>query len=351
LLLAAPPEAVRPLVERIRVDLRAGKKKALELAAGLHELLIKDPTWRADLEALAAGKDHEGRMLGLAMLLEIGADAGIESAWQGLAHKTWEMRSLCYRYLTRCRDVGSIPKLIARHGREEGRLAAELEQALFVHTGTRCLDRKEWEAWWHKHQSGFVLPHADSVKAGAGSGGGRTVAYHDIPIVSDKIYFLVDRSGSMNEKMGSGTDKKLTRFDAAKEQLLRVLEALPGTTSVNLVAYETNIHPMWEAMAPVSEEKRAELLKAVKIMPLGQGTNIFDALEFAFADPKVDTIYLLTDGQPSAGRLRTGSEIREEVQRWNRTRQIVIHCVSLGLDSDLLKNLARDSGGAYKFVK
>lgn len=349
LLAAAPPAAVRPLVERIRADLRTGKKRALDLAVGLHSLLAKDPTWKDDLAALAAGSDLEHRMLGLSMLLELGADAGIATAQQSLAHKAWELRSLSYRYLTRCRDVGSIPLLIARWGKEEGRLAAELEQALFVHTATRCFTRKEWESWWLKNQTGFVLPHPDTVKSGGSSSGGRTVAYHDIPIVSSRIAFLVDRSGSMAEKIG--TDRKFTRLDAAKEQLVKVVEALPATHHVNLIPYETNVSPLWNELRKLSEDNRQDLLRTVRGLPLGGGTNIFDALEKAFEDPKVDTIYLLTDGQPSAGRVRTTEGILEEVRRWNRTRQIVIHCIGLGIDSDLLKRLAAESGGSYKHVR
>jgi hypothetical protein len=351
LLSSAPPEVVKPLVERLRADLRAGKKKALDQAAGLHELLAKDPSWRADLAAMAAGNDIDSRMLGLAMLLELGSDAGIVPAQQYLGHKSWELRSLAIRYLTRCRDVGSIPHLIARYGREEGRLASELDQALLVHCGTRCISRKEWETWWAKNKTGFVLPPEQLVsRAAAGlASSGSTIAYHDIPVVSTRLCFLVDRSGSMAEKIG--TDKKTTRLDAAKDQLVRVVEKLPETHLVNLIAYESGVQPLWDGLQKLDPDNRDKLLATAKALPLGAGTNIFDALEQAFADPKVDTIYLLTDGQPSAGRVRAPDEIVEEVRRWNRTRQIVIHCIGLGIDSDLLRQLAKETGGSYKYVR
>ncbi len=350
LLQAAPAEFVKPLVDRVRTDLRAGKKKALDQAAGLHELLAKDPTWRLDLATMTQSSDVETRMLGLALLLEIGADDGILVAQECLDHKAWELRSLAIRYLTRCRDVNSIPLLIARYGREEGRLASELDQALFAHTGTRHWKRRAWEQWWEKAQTGFTLPHPDTVKHQVASGGGKTVSYHDIPVVSQRICFLVDRSGSMKEPMG-GTDKKRTRLDAAKEQLVRVIEALPATTWVNLIAYETGVQPFWDEVRKLDDEARKDLLKMAKLIPLGAGTNIFDALEAAFHDPKVDTVYLMTDGQPSVGRLTDADEIVEEVVRWNRTRQVVVHCIGLGLDSGLLKRLAAATGGSYKFVR
>ena len=349
LLAQAPAEVVRPLVDRIRGDLRAGKKKALDLAVGLHELLARDPTWRDDLAALAAGNEVENRLLGLSMLLELGADAGVTTSQKSLAHASWELRSLAIRYLAKCRDVTSIPLLIGRFGKEEGRLAVELDQALFVHTATRCFSKKEWEGWWQKNQTGFVLPHPDTVKGGGTTTGGRTIAYHDIPVVSSRIAFLVDRSGSMHEPVG--TDKKFTRLDAAKEQLVKVVTALPATHHVNLIAYETDVVPLWPEIRALDDDNRDKLLRTAKALPLGRGTNIFDALEKAFEDPKVDTIYLLTDGQPSAGRVRTTEGILEEVKRWNRTRQIVVHCIGIGIDSDLLKRLAAETGGVYKYVR
>lgn len=349
LLLEAPAEALRPLLDRIRADIRAGKKKALDLAVGLHELLAKDPSWRTDLAALAASNDVEHRLLGLSMLNELGSDAGIVTAQQSLGHKAWEVRSLALRYLAKCRDVASIPLLIARYGKEDGRLGAELDQALFMHTGKRCISRREWETWWEKNKTGFVLPRAETVAAAKSSASGNTVAYHDIAVTSNRVAFLIDRSGSMSARIG--TDKKLTRLDVAKEQFVKVVEALPATHHVNLIAYETKVMPLWTELRTLDDDNRALLVKTARVLPLGQGTNIFDALELAFADPKVDTIFLLTDGEPSVGKVVAPEAILEEVRRWNRTRQIVIHCIGLGIDSELLKRLAADTGGQYRCVK
>jgi predicted protein tyrosine phosphatase len=80
-------------------------------------------------------------------------------------------------------------------------------------------------------------------------------------------------------------------------------------------------------------------------------TNIFDALEKAFTDQDVDTIYLLTDGEPSAGRIKDVESILDEIRRWNRTRQIVIHCIAIGIDSNLCKRLAAENGGSYRYVR
>ena len=67
----------------------------------------------------------------------------------------------------------------------------------------------------------------------------------------------------------------------------------------------------------------------------------------AFEDMKVDTIYLLSDGYPSAGPITDIHQLADEVRLWNARRRIVIHAISIGSDSELLKRLAEESGGTY----
>jgi hypothetical protein len=349
LLSKAPAESLQPLVAKVRKQLRRNRKKVLDLTAGLHELLAKDPTWVQDLAELAAAGDLESRLLGLVMLLEMGSPAAISSAQKYTRTRAWELRSVAYRYLAEHRDVTSIPMLIARYGAEEGRLAHELDAALFVHTGKRCWSRSAWSMWWRKHKEGFALPHPDSVKGGGSTSGGQTVSYYDIPLVSSRIAFVVDHSGSMGAKVG--TDRKRTRLDVAKEQLTKVVTALPKTHKVNLIWFESKVTAVWKEVKSLTKGNRRGLLEDIEAVKQTGGTNLFDGVEFAFDDPEIDTIYLLTDGQPSGGRFVDAAEIVEEVRLMNRTRQIVIHCISIGQRSALLQDLAALTGGTYKEVR
>lgn len=349
LLSEAPASALQPLVAKMRKQLKRNRKKVLDTAAGLHELLAKDPTWVQDLAALAAAGDFESRVLGLSLLLEMNSPAAITSAQKCLRNRAWELRSLAFRYLTKNRDVTSIPLLIGRYGAEEGRLKHELETALFVHTGKRYWTRSDWNKWWRKHQEGFALPHPDTVKGGGTTSGGQTVSYYDIPLVSARIAFVVDHSGSMGAKVG--TDRKRTRLDVAKEQLTKVVTALPKTHKVNLVLFESSITSVWKEVKKLSSGNRRELIEDIEAVKHTGGTNLYDGLEFAFDDPEVDTIYLLTDGQPSGGRFTDAADIVEQVRLMNRSRQIVIHCISIGQRSTLLQDLAALTGGTYKEVR
>ncbi len=350
LLKDAPARAFAALTERIRADLRRGGKKSLDLAVSLHDLLAKDPGWAVELLALANSRDDELRTIGLSLLLQIGSDVAIPAAQKCLSHRSWPLRSLAYRYLTKCRDTSSIPLLIARFEREEeGRLASELADALFVHTGTRCWRRSEWDAWWEAHKVGFALPHADTVRSGDGTGGGSTVSYHGIPVTSRRAAFLIDFSGSMAERIG--TDKKRKRIDEAKEQLAAVVQGISSDHRMNLIWFSNEVHEEWDRLQRATEENKKKLLDDVAKLGLGPGTNVFDAIELAFRDPDVDTIYLLTDGEPTAGRFVDTPGILEEVRRMNRGRQIVLHAIGIGTDSELLRRLAEDSGGVYKRIR
>jgi len=348
LLQHAPKDVIRPLVERVRADLMRNRKRVLDTAAGLHELLAKDPAWEQDLATLASATDLESRLIGLSLLLEMGSRAAIPAAQRYLSHSAWELRSLAMRYLSKARDVTTVPLLIRRYGREEGRLAHELDHALFVHTGTRCWSGGEWRDWWKQHETGFVLPHENSVQ-NMGGDGGNTASYYGIPLISTNIAFVVDKSGSMAARVG--TDDKRTRLTVAQEQLRKAAEALPKTHELNLVPFSGDVESLWRKARKLSGENRKEFLEGVANLRAGGGTNTFGGLMMAFGSPNIDTVYLLTDGQPTAGELIDADDILDAVLYENRTRQLVIHCISIGVESKLLKDLAALTGGEYKFVK
>ena len=286
-------------------------------------------------------------------MLELDLGSAVELALAQVGQKSWELRSVAYRYLTRFRDLGSIPALIERYGKEDGRLQQELSDALFAHTGTRCWSREEWDAWWRKNRQGHALPAAETVAAASKkkpSGGGSTASYFGIPLVSKRCIFLIDTSGSMNAKIG--TDKKRTRLDEVKKQLHDAVAKLPDDQWFNIYFYAGSPSPMWSDLRQAAGAEREEVLERIKKTGIGPGgTNIFDSVERAFGNVEVDTIYLLSDGEPSAGRITEPMLIAEQVRRWNYGRQVVVHCISVGTNSKMMERLARESGGEYVFVR
>lgn len=349
ILKAAPTAALRTLVDRVRQQLRRPDRQTLELAIGLHELLAKDPTWRGDVLLLTDSRDAAVRTVGLALLLEMECGDAVAAAQRSLGDRSWELRSIAYRYLTRFRELASIPLLLARTDREHGRLDGELADALFVHTGVRCWSRNEWLAWWRKHKDGHVLPAWESVRTAASSGGGATVAYYGIPLNSHRVTFLIDVSGSMNARIG--TDRKRTRLDEAKRQMHLVLEKMSSEFDFNVIFYQSSLEPGWDELRKADGRNKKEMLEKVDAQRARGGTNIYGALELAFRDPEVDTVYLLSDGQPSAGEITDADDIADQIRRWNYQRQVVVHGISVGTKSKLLERLAAESGGRFVHVR
>jgi Mg-chelatase subunit ChlD len=112
-------------------------------------------------------------------------------------------------------------------------------------------------------------------------------------------------------------------------------------------------------MVKATKDRKAEANSfADSRVPQG-ATNIYDALMKAFAmagrgshddayGVAVDTIFLLTDGQPTAGAIVQPGSILDEVRRINRLRRIKIHCIGIGdTDTSFLRTLAAESGGTY----
>jgi Cdc6-like AAA superfamily ATPase len=61
----------------------------------------------------------------------------------------------------------------------------------------------------------------------------------------------------------------------------------------------------------------------------------------------IDTIFLLSDGAPGAGKFTSPADILREAKKINQLRRITIHCISIGTDSQLLKDLAAQNSGKY----
>ena len=65
-------------------------------------------------------------------------------------------------------------------------------------------------------------------------------------------------------------------------------------------------------------------------------------------DEGPDTIFLLSDGNPSSGKISDIQDLRDEIIAWNLGRVIRINCVNVGdADAGLLRSLSFASGGTF----
>lgn len=323
-----------------------------EVLLALHACVEKDAAWAEELAELLAGRENQREVAVHALLLDLLAELrhapALEHAWSAFEHSEWEVRAAAYDFARKVRDVGSVPLLIPRIDAESGRLREDVLDVLQSLTAMRFNQTARWNAWWEEHGAGFALIPDGAAGPGAKpkpAEANATSTYYGVPLVSDRVVFVVDVSGSMSAKVG--TDGARTRLDEAKQQLRRVLEGIPKHYRFNVIPFETGVEAILPQMAPAVDKTRAEALTGVERLQPRGGTNVHGALQRAFQESEVDTIYLLSDGAPSAGLIQDPDALADEVARWNRARRIRIHCISIGTDSAMLKRLAKESGGNY----
>jgi hypothetical protein len=154
----------------------------------------------------------------------------------------------------------------------------------------------------------------------------------------NSIVYVVDCSGSMGE-MG--------KLERAKYELLHSLEQLTGEQKFFVIFYSDGAYPM-EGNAPVGATNGAlqKTRRWIDSINAQGSTNPQPAL-FAALSLKPDTIYFLSDGLFDAGTIA-------EVRRVNRRRQggVPIHTIAFVSRENvaLMRAIARDSGGEFRFV-
>jgi hypothetical protein len=344
------PESIPLLVEILR------KTDSLPALAALAELEAADadtPLVREAARAvLSKGSNPVLKITALRILGKVRDADSLESILPLLKSRDWRLRSSAARALSEIRHEGAVGPLIDRLGREKGRLAYEICHALHLLTGTDFgLDAGIWKKWWDEYKGTFLPPPILNPKR-ASHLTSAPATYHNIPVVSHRIIFLLDISGSMRNTVGlatlpKGAPEGGTRLDFCRWEMIRTLGKLSQKVSFNIITFETRIHIWSDTVVPATPRNRhAAKVFLARQNPTGS-TNLFDALKAAFRDPRADTLYVLSDGYPSGD----STEILRWIREKNRSRMLDIHTISLGSVGRFMKQLAEENGGKAVALK
>lgn len=174
-------------------------------------------------------------------------------------------------------------------------------------------------------------------------------------ILSKRIVFIIDKSGSMNSP----------RIDYVKIALRAILNQLRPTDYFNLVTFDEYIFKWKPFMVEASEENIALAIQYTNAivakgstninMALIEGIRLFKKKGMAPGDPKSNVIVFLTDGIPTKGTTST-TLIREQVRSENTIGEkqyasIFSVAFGTGTQADFLKRLAWYNGGDYKAIR
>jgi hypothetical protein len=176
-----------------------------------------------------------------------------------------------------------------------------------------------------------------------GLAAGGSAEFFGIGGYGQSFVYVVDCSGSMSH---SG------KFERAVYELLHSIEQLHSDQRYFVIFYSNGAYPM-DADEPVlaTEDEFMRTRRWIASIRPDGGTNPLPALLFALS-LRPDAIYFLSDGQfdPSAiHQLRH----RNRPNKRLATRQIPIHTIAFvdRATEGLMRTIARNSGGKFRFVK
>lgn len=238
------------------------------------------------------------------------------------------------------------------------RVEHEIELQLEQRSGRKLgLHPENWTAWWEAVKSGRVK----KVSTPSGFPEPTRPSFFGLDPRSDRVLFVVDRSGSMQTQFDAAkaetrapNARGRTRWQEATEQLLEFAKSLGERSRFGIVLFHNGADPWRAHLVPASEKNLGSARQwLVSQRPEG-GTELRRGVEeglhvaadgsFDLATIEADTVIVLCDGATAEGP----SWVPAFLERVNAGLRIVFHCVQIGEGGDgTLEDLAKGSGGEF----
>jgi HEAT repeat protein len=351
-----------PALERAAVSGDASVSgAAIEAISGLRR---DDPAWRERLRRLIHAPKPALRLAAVRSLGVLADEASLPLLISLLDDDSWRVREATGDALYALRAKSAVGPLVEHLERERMRVRAAYVRALRRTTAMPFRDvPRDWQRWWSDARDTFAVPPLSQVEsmearlAQSAANAPTRATFYGIPVQSDHLALVIDISGSMAETDLMASDPAATaagdrpapstKLDVAKREVEQLIERLPEGSALNLIFFNEDVQRWQHGLVPMSRGPAARACAFVRDRRAQGSTNLFDALADALSDPQLDTIYLLSDGNPTVGRIVDPLALRTEIRRRNASRDVRIHVVSIGHDSPLLRHLAEDAGGLY----
>ncbi len=216
---------------------------------------------------------------------------------------------------------------------------------------------------------GGAAVSAPAPHSHAGVSVGVEVSFFGIPLAgSQDVVFVLDRSGSMSgiaagfagqdvgmsktgavlaglgaQLVNAKTRSMPTKMDAAKDELIRTLSAMPDGTRFTIIFFDSDVAAFAPHMVVLEPGSRAAAIGFVRGIRPGGSTAAVPALRLAYKAGAARVV-LLSDGLANTGG--DGGELLAEARGVMRAG-VRFDTVGLGIDQDaeLMTLLAAESGG------
>jgi hypothetical protein len=373
------PDAAPAVAAALEAGTPAERRAAIRAAA-----VQSDPVVQKPLIAVLDDPEPALRVMAAVTLGERRQADAVPALVARLKASDWSLRKAAAEALGRIRAKAAIAPVLERFAVEEGLMKEVLHGTLVDITGQDFRFRVDnWRRWWDQYGEGFVVP-SDAEIAEAKRKAARAMEgyaapgkrrYHKIETFSRKMVFVIDVSASMKEKIvlpaNAPADARerfpdRRKLEIAKRELIGLLATLDDRVLFNVITFAGRVKP-WRPQLVSGMQKTAAIKYVAKLRPIQTGgrgaggeeqlTNTWGALMAAFGvedkpvpdwrgRTKVDTIFLVTDGTPTMGRIQEIPKLIRAITEMNRSRGTVIHVICFDkVTGRRLRPLAEQNGG------
>jgi hypothetical protein len=240
-------------------------------------------------------------------------------------------------------------------GGQAMRVQFEIVHALEARSGrTLGLHPDNWRLWWEAVRRGDVRGQHPYT---TGGGVPLHATFFGLHPTSDRITFVIDRSGSMQTPFNAiatpAGRAAATRWQEAVDQLIGFVESIGEKSRFNVVIFHDYAEAWRPKLVAATADNRRNAREWLSKRPNG-GTQLRSGIERAMfigpdgnadlAQLESDTIIVLCDGETAEGP----AWVAPFLERVNSHARVMFHGVQIGSRGDgTLEKLAEGSGGQF----
>ncbi|MDA1260424.1 MAG: HEAT repeat domain-containing protein, partial [Planctomycetota bacterium] len=283
------------------------------------------------------------------------SEAALQALLRRFNDDLWSIRSAAVATALVFRRVETIAPLVKMVDEERGRVRDDAVRALEKMTGEEFGPLiGNWRKWLADMPANYAVPTAEQAIAMveariAARTAGRDVTaagkseYHGIAVPRGGVVFILDISGSMEM---NNVSKEQNFFEYFNEALIETLQRLDTDTDFNVIVFSDRVRVWKDTLMPGNAQNISEAIQFLRATRPGGPTNIYESLLGAFEFLETQTIFLMTDGEPTVGPITETDAIVAEITHINRDRRIVINTIAAGqAKREFLEELASANGG------
>lgn len=347
-----------PLAELRQLSRSAKSDDVRFLAALARDRQESDPgRWQEELRLYSLSSETIEQRIAARLLETLPLEQRVQAMRRLMsASSDLVVHSELVRVVLRTRDPELVDVLIELLDESQVDLYARSERALVELSQARFMrSAADWQEWWaDQRASGRPIQFGNGLHGRMFQSSWEIMrnppdgTLFGIEPKAQSILFVIDTSTWMQRLTPieiDGTTARVTGLEVIRRHLSASLNRLPDGTRVGVICFDAEVRAWKPKLVKLSRRSRGEIDAYLGQLVPAAGAQLYEALQASFDFPDVDTLVVFSGGEPRMSAVEDPELIVADVRRWNRFRHLTVHTVSLFVESDALRELARETSG------